>query len=459
MQIPVTNKPGTHIHDYLRTILKYRWVVITCFAVTIGIVTIATFLETPIYEGVARVMIERELPRVLNIQEVQSMDASTQEFYQTQYEIIKSRSVLVKATEMLRLTSRVPGLADSPEPWAFLVSKVRVEPRRGTRLVDIKVQDPDPKLATEIANGVAQAYGRFTLETRVKIARDALSWLSEQMSELKTKVEDSEIALQRYRQRAGIIVIDQQKNVTAQRIKELNTMYLDAQATRVAVEARLREMQVLARTGATSPSGVALVDNPSIQRLRAEATDLDVQLSKALKIYKEKHPEVLKIRSQIDHVNERIKAEVQLVLRAAEAEYRLAKSREDTMLQKLNAAKQEVQDLSEKEVQYGVLAREAGSNQQLYDMILKRAKEASLSGGSEATNVHVVEEAVVPKVPVSPRKARNILLAAVVGLILSVGLAFFLEYYDTSIHTPDEVERYLGLPTLGVIPLLESPRK
>jgi len=459
MDVPVTHEPETHLHDYLRTILKYRWVVITCFAVIVGMVTIATFLQTPIYEAVTRMMIERQVPRVLNFQEFQSTDYSSDDFYQTQYEIIRSRPVLAKAVEILRLTTRLPELANSPDPTPFLLGKLSVEPRRNTRLVDIKVQDADPKLATDLANGIAQAYGRFTLETRLKGTRDAMTWLSEQMNELKGKVEDSEIALQKYRQRVGIIAIDQQKSMTAQRIGELNKAYLDAQAARLAIEARLREMETLARTASTSPSGVVLGDNPLIQKLRTEAAELDIQLSKALKVYKEKHPEVLKIRSQIDQVNERIMAEVQVALKAAEAEYRLAKSREDTMLQRLNAAKQEVQDLSEKEVQYGVLARDAASNQQLYDLMLKRSKEAGLSGESGVTNVQVVEEAIVPKVPVAPRKARNILIAVVAGLIVGVGLAFFLEYYDTSIRTPEEVERYLGLPTLGVVPLFESRTK
>ncbi len=459
MDVPVTIERETHLHDYLRTILKYRWVAITCFAVIVGTVTIATFLQTPIYEGVARVMIERQIPRVLNFQEFQSVDYYSDDFYQTQYEIIKSRPVLAKAIEILRLTTRLPELANSPDPTRVLLGKLKVEPRRNTRLVDIKVQDQDPKLAMDLANGIAQAYGRFTLETRLRGTRDALTWLSEQMNELKNKVEDSEIALQKYRQRVGIIAIDQQKGLTAQRIGEVNKAYLDAQAARQAIEARLREMQTMARTTNTSPSGVVLGDNPLIQKLRTEAAELDIQLSKALKVYKEKHPEVLKIRSQIDQVNERIMAEVQVALKATEAEYRLAKSREDTMLQRLNAAKQEVQDLSEKEVQYGVLAREAASNQQLYEMMLKRSKEAGLSGEMEVTNVQVVEEAFVPRAPVAPRKAWNILVAVVAGLIVGVGLAFFLEYYDTSIRTPEEVERYLGLPTLGMVPIFEARKK
>lgn len=442
----------THLQDYLRTLLKHRWLVLTCFVLVVSGVTIATFLQTPIYEGVARVMIERELPRVLNIQEVQAMDATSQDFYQTQYEIIRSRPVLAKAIETLRLKNRMPELAQAADPSAVLLGKLRVEPRRNTRLVDIKIQDPNPHVAAEIANGVAHAYGRFTLETRLKSARDALGWLSEQMNDLKAKVQDSEVALQRYRQQAGIIAIDQQRGLSAQRISELNRAYLEAQAARLALEARVREMQALAKAAGGSPGGGMLSENPLVQKLRQEAAELDVQLSKALKIYKEKHPEVLKLRSQMDQVQERIQSEVGLVLKSAEAEYRLARNREETMLQRLNAAKQEVQDLSEKEVQYGVLAREASSNQQLYDMVLKRTKEASLAGGAETMNVHVIEEAMVPKVPVAPRKSRNVLLAVVAGLVVGIGLAFFLEYYDTSLRTPEDVERFLGLPTLGVVP-------
>ncbi len=449
----------THLQDYLRTVLKYRWVVATCFVLIVGTVTIATFLQTPIYEATTRVMIERQIPRVLNFQEFQPGDYYSEDFYQTQYEIVRSRPVLARAIEALRLATRLPELANTADPTRTVLGKLRIQPLRNTRLVDLKVQDPDPTLAADIANGIARAYSRYTLETRMKGTREALTWLSEQMNELKGKVEDSEIALQKYRQRVGIIAIDQQKGMTAQRIGELNKAYLDAQAARLAVEARFREMQAAARTPSASASGVVLAENALIQKLRAEAAELDMQLSKALKVYKEKHPEILKIRSQIDQVNERITAEVQVALKAAEAEYRLAKNREDTMLQRLNATKQEAQDLSEKEVQYGALARDAASNQQLYDMMLKRSKEVGLSDQMEVTNIHVVEEAFVPRTPIAPRKAWNILVAAISGLIAGLGLAFFLEYYDTTLHTPDEVERYLGLPTLGVVPMFQARSK
>jgi uncharacterized protein involved in exopolysaccharide biosynthesis len=357
------------------------------------------------------------------------------------------------------LARRMPRLVGVPDPARALLRVVQVEPKRNTRLVDIKVQDPDAVLAAETANGIARAYARFNLENKLNSTRDALVWLSEQMNELKAKVQDSEVALQKYREKAGIVGVEQQRNITAQKTVELNKAYLDAQAQRLGVESRLRELGNLAKGGVQSGLLLAYRESPLIQKLVAESSDLEVQLSKALKIYKEKHPEVLKIRSQMEQVQERMRQEVETALRSVEAEYKVAKAREDALAARMDAVKRETLDLNEKEIQYTALQREVGSNQQLYDVVLKRVKETGLSGGLETNNVRIVEEAQVPRSPVRPRIWLNISLALVVGLMFGGGLAFFVEYFDNTIKTPEEAERYLGLPTLGMIPLYEPQTK
>jgi uncharacterized protein involved in exopolysaccharide biosynthesis len=154
-----------------------------------------------------------------------------------------------------------------------------------------------------------------------------------------------------------------------------------------------------------------------------------------------------------------MRQEVETALRSVEAEYKVAKAREDALAARMDAVKRETLDLNEKEIQYTALQREVGSNQQLYDVVLKRVKETGLSGGLETNNVRIVEEAQVPRSPVRPRIWLNISLALVVGLMLGAGLAFFVEYFDNTIKTPEEAERYLGLPTLGMIPLYEPQTK
>ena len=442
----------------MRVLHKRRWLALGTFSAVVVGTVIWTFTQTPIYEGAVKILIDREPPRVVNIQDVQPTETASLDYYQTQYEIIKSRPVVARAIESQGLARRMPRLATANDPVASLLRVVKVEPKRNTRLVDIKVQDPDPQLAADVANGIAKAYTRYNLESKLLSTREALVWLSENMNELKAKVQDSEVALQKYREKAGIVGMEQQRNITSQKMMDLNRAFLDAQAQRLAVESRLKELVPLVKGNVQSGLLLTSKDNPLLQKLIADYSNLEVDLSKALRTYKDKHPEVLKIQSQMGQVQERMQAEIQAALKSVEAEYRVAKGREDSLAVRIEQVKREALDLNDKEIQYSALLRETSSNQQLYDVVLKRVKETGLSGGLEANNIRIVEDAIVPNVPVRPRPLLNIALALVVGVMLGAGLAFFLEYFDNTIKTPEEVERYLGLTTLGVVPLFE-PRK
>jgi len=457
MALPLKGEE-THLRDYLRVLHKRRWLALGTFSAVVVGTVIWTFAQTPIYEGAVKVLIDREPPRVVNIQEVQPNDSSSLDYYQTQYEIIKSRPVIARAIESQGLTRRMSRLAKANDPVASLLRVVKVEPKRNTRLVDIKVQDPDPQLAADVANGIAKAYARYNLESKLLSTREALVWLSENMNELKAKVQDSEVALQKYREKAGIVGMEQQRNITGQKMMDLNRAFLEAQAQRLAVESRLKELVPLVKGNVQSGLLLTSRDSPLLQKLIADYSNLEVDLSKALRTYKDKHPEVLKIQSQMSQVQERMQAEIQATLKSVEAEYRVAKGREDSLAGRIEQVKREALDLNDKEIQYSALSRETSSNQQLYDVVLKRVKETGLSGGLETNNIRIVEDALVPNVPVRPRPLLNIALALVVGVMLGAGLAFFLEYFDNTIKTPEEVERYLGLTTLGVVPLFE-PRK
>jgi len=456
MALP-TRTEEIHLRDYLQVLRKRRWLALaTFFTVVLG-VTAWTLVQTPIYEGAAKVLIDREPPRVLSgVQEVTPLESTSQDYYQTQYELIKSRPVLERAIESLGLTRRMPRLADAGDAARVLATIVQVEPKRNTRLVDIKVRDAEPQLAADVANGVAKAYARFNLESKLGSTREAMLWLSEQMNELKAKVQDSEVALQKYREKSGIVGIEQQRNITATKMIEINKAFMDAQAQRLSAEARLREINILAKGGASGGVMMAGTESTILPKLRSDAADLDRKLSEALRVYREKHPEVVKIRSALEQVNERIRLEVGNSLKAAESEYKVAKSREDALAGRIDMVKREALDLNEKEIQYSALQRETQSSQQLYEVVLKRVKETGLSGGLETNNIRIVEEAQVPRSPVRPRVPLNIALGLVVGLMLGAGLAFFVEYFDNTIKTPDEAERYLGLPTLGVIPMFEA---
>jgi succinoglycan biosynthesis transport protein ExoP len=447
-----------HLKDYYRILRKHRWLVTGLFLLTVVTVAIWTFLQTPLYQATAIVLIEPEPPKVLNIQEVSPMGGPTQDYYRTQYEIITSRPILERVIETQNLRQRIPALGRAPDPARALLGGVTIEPKRNTRLVLVKFESPDPALAAEVANALARQYAKHNLDIKLKGAQDALAWLTEQMNGLKTKVQESSVALQNYRVKSGIMGLQEQRQITAQKIMDFNKAYLEAQAQRLSVEAKMTELQRIAGDQGGSRTIFTVADNVLIQKLKAEASDLEVQKSKLLKVYKDKHPEVLKIQAQIDQVAQKIDVEIKTMLRGVQTEYRVARAREETLLGNVNRLRQEGQELNEKEIQYLALQRDADSNQQLYEAVLKRLKETGVTGGLETNNVSVIEDAALPRAPIKPRRTINLVVSVLVGLFVGVGAALTIEYFDTTIKTPDDVERYLGVPVIGIVPLFAAKR-
>jgi len=455
---PAPRAQPIHLRDYLRVIRKHLALVLSIFVVMVVTVGVGTYLQRPIYRSSTKALIEREGPRVVNFQDAAPAGGDTIEFFQTQVQIIQSRPVVQRVIDSLGLADRKPELVQALDPVAVFLKSVTVEPVRNTRLVEIQVEDPDPKLASEVANALARVYVSQTMELKFTAARDALNWLTTQVMDLKTKVNESEVALQQYREQAGIVSLEEKQNLTVKKLAEFNSAYIEAKAKRLELETRLVELRKSAREPEALESSPAVINNPLVQKLKGQLVELEVQRSKLLKTYKEKHPEVLKVQSQIDEITRKLREEVNRIARSMESEYNVLKAREAAMLAAVNQYRDETQSLAKKEIQYGILKRDAESNQQLYDVLLRRFKETTLSQGLDTNNVRIVEPAAVPVLPVKPRKVLNMALAVVLGLGLGLALAFFIEYMDHTLRTPEQVEKALGLPVLAVIPTF-APRR
>ena len=442
----------THLKDYYRVLRKHRYLVVGLFLLSVFSVAVWSFVQTPIYQASATVLIEPEPPRVLNIQEVTPIGSPTQEYYRTQYELMTSRPIVEKVIDNLNLKTRIPELERMADPVRSLQASISVEPRRNTRLVAVKFEHASPGLAAEVANALARQYVKHNLDIKLRGAQEAMAWLNEQMTSLRVKVQESSVALQNYRVKAGIMGLQEQRQITAQKIMDFNKQYLEAQAQRLSVEAKMTELQRITADRGGAQTIFTVADSPLIQKLKQEASELEVTRAKLSRTYKEKHPEILKVDAQIEQVNQKIDAEIKTMLRAVQTEFRVARAREETLLGNVNRLRGEAQELNEKEIQYLNLQRDADSNQQLYEAVLKRLKETGVTGGLETNNVSVIEEAVTPRLPIRPRKVVNLLVAVVVGVLIGVGTALTIEYFDTTVKTPDDVERYLGLPVIGIVP-------
>jgi uncharacterized protein involved in exopolysaccharide biosynthesis len=459
MPLPQRIEEESQLRDYLKLLRKRRWVMVSVFLIVVATGTIKTYLQTPIYQASARVVIDPEPPKILNIQEITPFAAHDYfMYYNTQRELINSRPVMEKVIDNLGLIRTMPQLGAAKDPVAVLRGLVTVVPRAETRLIDIRFEHPDPTLAAKVASAVAQMYVRNNLDLKLQGAREAVTWLSEQMTDLGAKVQDSAMALQNYRVKAGIVGLEEQRQITTGKIMNSNTAYLDAQAQRLAVESKLKELRAIARDPVGAQTIFTVADNSLIQKLKSEAVDLQIEFSKLRETFGPKHPKVLGLQTQLEAVQQKLNGEIQTMLQAVNTELRVAKAREDALLQNVNELRREAQQLSEKEIEYQVLQRDVESNKQMQQTVLNRLKEMGVSGGMETNNIRVVEEAQIPKFPVKPRKSRDLGFAVVIGLVGALGVALLLERLDNTVRTPEEVERYLGFPVVGIIPLFEEKR-
>jgi polysaccharide biosynthesis transport protein len=451
--------PAQRVADYRRVLRKHRWLMTGIFLLTVLTVAIWTFLETPIYQAVATILIEPEPPKVLSIQDVTPVGVGAgydSAYYPTQYEIIKSRAVITRALEALTLKTAGTGTGALANPSRALSGSLAVEPMRNTRLVLIKVAGPDAARAAAEANAIANAYAKYVVELKLKGARDALTWLTEEAGRLRAKVDESSQTLQNYRVKSGILGMQEQRQISAQKIIEANKGYLEAQAQRMSVEAKLGELTQGAKDPAAAGTIFSEADNPLVGKLKGEIGGLETEKSKLLKVYKEKHPEIVKVDAQIEHLRDRLEAEFRGTLRSVQTQAKVARAREESQVNAVNQLRREGQELNEKESQYQNLQHEVEANQQLYDSVVKRLKETGVAGGLENSNVRIIEDATPPSAPIRPLKARSLGISLVAGLVLAIAVAVGLEYLDTTVKTPDDVERYLGLSVIGIVPAFDT---
>lgn len=485
-----------NIYDYLRVVRKHRWTILTVFTVLFVSVLIFTYTATPIYRATARVIIEKDDPKVVSIQEVMSVDSSGLDYYQTQYKIIESRGVAREVIRRLKLGESeefVPKPKDtffanigrsvsetidslqsllktekpvprggvvvaeseeeSPLVSAF-IGRIKVTPIRNSRLVDIGFEAKDPALSARIANTLAQAYIDLNLETKLKATQNAMNWLNSRIDEERRKVEKAEQALLRYKEQYNIIT-DFSKDVesiTAQKLAALNAQVIEAEAKRVEAETRYKQAIALQKTPEMLDSIPEVLNNDLIRQIKSMEVDLYKRRSELSKKYGANHPQIVAIKNEMATLQARKAEEVKRVINSLYNGYKVAQAREQSLKGSLDRQKGESFSLNEKAITYSVLKREAESTKEMYDLVIKRFKETSLTENIRTGNIRIVDPAEIPKSPVKPKKTQNTLLGLIVGLALGIGLAFFLEYLDNTIKVPDDIKERLKILYLGPVP-------
>ena len=481
--LPLQEEREVHLRDYWKVIQKRRWIVIAFFFIIWIATAVGTFTMMPIYRGTTTIQINKENPQIVDFKEIFAVNTMDMDYYQTQYKILESRTLARRVIQTLKLSEH-PEFRPKPETpfqkwksnlWASLsgflgssdqgvseggretslingfLTRLKIEPIRNSRLVKIHFDSNSPSLSTQVSNSLAAAYIQQNLEARFISTEQAKEWLTKQLEDLKAKVERADENLQEFGSRHDIISLDEKENVTMQRLTELNETLTKAEAERMAKEALYK--QTGDRNFDSFPS---ILENRLIQDLKQTYIQLEAQYMRLSETFKPEYPEMVRLKNQMEALQKRLNSEIDKMILGIKGDYESNLRREALLRQAFQQQKAKALEMKEKGIQYNILKREADTNRELYKGLLLRMKEAGVSAGITASNIQIIDPAELPTKPYKPNKRLNLLLAAVVGLFLGVGLAFFFEYLDNTIKTPEDLEQWIRLPSFGMVPEISN---
>ncbi len=454
-----------HLYDYLLILRKHQWLILSFMLAVVTIVAIATFRMEPVYVATARIEMDRENSNILPFQGADSYDfmMDLENYIETQSKILTSETLALQTIRNGGLTARPefssPGgpseaIASGslknqkrpPELAGFLGSlSVRRVPN--TRLMDVSFESTDPQLAARVVNTHIATYMDQNLQSRYDATTHASTWLADQLSELKIKVQKAEDARIAYERQNQIWTLDDKQNITTQRLGDVNKELTEAQSERMKKES----LYQFAKAG-NLDAVPQVQSNSALVDLLKKRTEISSQYADALSQYGPNFPKVQRLQAQLKEADDSIEREKKKILDVLESDYQEVRQREVLLTQRLDQQKAEANLMAEKLVEYNILKREAEADKSLYDGLMTKLKETAISQGLRSSNIRVVDAAMIPSTPARPAKARNVTLAFLVGLVGGIGLALLREYLDNTVKTPDDIETLARLPSLAVVP-------
>lgn len=468
-----------NLSEYWRLTLKHKFLILGVFIAAVLIGITITFLTTPTYTSSAVIQIDREADQIYRTDDTSPRESMVQgeEFFQTQYGLLRSRSLAERVIESEALAtsdafleamgvSASENVAQTAQQRTdrkelvlrLLEANLDVSPTRGSRLVTISFSSPDPVWASRIANAFAENFIESNLERKFESSGYARQFLEERIAQTKSKLEDAERQLVAYAAQQQIINVNdggtspgENQSLASNNLLTLNTALANARAARVTAEEKWRQAR-----SATIASLPEVFQNPAIQRLSEERARLASQYQQNLSIYQPDYPSMLQLKAQIDELDRQYNAIAGDIRSSVRNQYTIALNQERSLERQVNALKGDVLDLRERSIQYNILQREVDTSRTLYDGLLQRYKEVGVTGVVATNNVSVVDSAKTPTSPSSPNLLINLGIAMLIGLGLGVMSAFILEALDESLTTPEDVETKLNLPVLGAVPKLEG---
>ena len=482
--VPVRNQPihfqqEPSLLEYWRIIRRHKGALIV--AATLGLITGAlfTFPQTPIYQAKTSLEIQdlnQDFLGMKSVQQVSDVPTGNMIDIQTQIRILQSETLKNRTGEALtvkRATSSGPpvkedrtgawrkvlGLGDSEKDGTaqeqaikYAKSNLKARAAGQTRIIEVLVDAPDPRIASEFANTLTNEFIEQNLEARWNSTQRTSEWLSKQLEELKIKLERSEDALQAYARKAGLLFIGSndkgdRASVSEDKLKQLQLSLSAASADRISKQSRFE----LAKS-APQDSLPDILNDSSLRDYQSKLTEIRRQMSDVSTIYSPEYKKVKQLAAQEKILETALASERTSILQRIANDFQESTRREKMLEADYLSQTGVVTNQNDKAIQYNILKREVDTSRNIYEALLQRVKESSIAAAMKASNVRIVDSATVPFFPYKPSIPINCGVGLLAGTFLGLSFIVMKERANKTFQEPGEVKDMLGIPELGVIP-------
>lgn len=486
------------IQYYINVLLRHKWYVIVPVLIMVLAMVLLLQFEEPLYAASSRILIKNTTPRLMEIADLNGQEKHDV-FYPTEYQLLQSEknisevitllnledtlkkpwslksaisqqlrpvkawakgalSIILPRRESRILTAEEQAEIKRQETLAIFRDALSVTPQEGNQLVDIRIETLDPKQAARISNTLVEVYARNSSSQKLETATNAAEWLTKQASNLKKEMYASELALQQFRKKQDFVSLDleEKNNIVLSNLNELNKKYNQAKTNRVDIENNLTNINSLSNTDIRNIDVIPpYIDDhliKSIMSMRSKYLDVELEYINKSKSYRTRHPFMIELQSQLDRLTKAIAAEFQKGIRSLQTAYNLALDKEQKLVNQFEKQKSKTQSLNSDLITYNTLKLDANSFRELYLKATDRLREVKLTQASATKNVKIIQTASVPVEPIPSQAAIKLLGSMTFGGFLGVAIAFSLARFQTRFQEAEEVESFLQLPLIGVIP-------
>lgn len=499
------------LRKYWQVIRKHLWSIIG-LSLSVGLLVYLILLAMPpIYKATATLVIEpKSMRKIISIQDENDRADSGAEYFNTQIEILKSRTLARRVVDNLPpslqqelgeqqsaenpkpesdrqntfLPEWITDLFKSPKPVAEeprepvdpqmrrvgrLLGQLSITPVRNTYLIKIEIESANPKLAMAAANQFGIEYIGSQVDRSSQTTKENSRWLADRVEKLHLELIASEKRLTDYMESQGLISISQGKDqsdpssgvmsLTANELSDSQAKLMDVRRQRVELETVYN--QIYHSQGGISANllNIPLIaNNPSLVALKSQENDAATKLQLTAGRYGIRHPERQAAEAALTAVRDALQRELGEVVKVLGNQLQAIRSNEAALEKLVAQSKSKVQEINRKDSKLSSMRQEVETNRNLYELFFNRLKETTETSGLMPLNAHILDAATLPEAPYKPKKARGAVIAALLSMLGGIGLAFLMYQLDTSLKSADEVEEKLGLPLLGMVPY-NKPQK